>query len=95
MDELEQRQYEKDSIQSKIIPILKLPRFFPHRIGDEKSAAISKLELRLTEWSRSYIVLALGSKNRREKLIEVLFSQLDTAERPPTTFLFGLAYGMD
>ena len=33
---LEQRQNKNDSIQSKIIPILKLPRFFPLRIGSEK-----------------------------------------------------------
>ena len=33
---LEQRQNKNDSIQSKIIPILKLPRFLSHRIGDEK-----------------------------------------------------------
>ena len=34
---LEQRQNKNDSIQSKIIPILKLPHFFPQRIGDEKT----------------------------------------------------------
>ena len=34
---LEQRQNKNDSIQSKIIPILKLPRFSPHRIGGEKA----------------------------------------------------------
>ena len=33
---LEQRQYKNDSIQSKKIPILNLPRFFPRRLGDEK-----------------------------------------------------------
>ena len=33
---LEQRQYKNDSIQSKITPILKLARFFPHCIGGEK-----------------------------------------------------------
>ena len=33
---LEQRQDKNDSIQSKIIPILKLPHFSPHRIGGEK-----------------------------------------------------------
>ena len=32
----EQRQYKSDSIQSKIIPVLKLARFFPHCIGCEK-----------------------------------------------------------
>ena len=34
--ELELRQYKNESILSKIIPILKLPRFFPRRIADEK-----------------------------------------------------------
>ena len=37
---LEQRQNKNDSIQSKIIPILKLPRFFPHRLGGEKARQI-------------------------------------------------------
>ena len=36
-NQLEQRQNKNDSIQSKIIPILKLPRFSPHRIGGEKA----------------------------------------------------------
>ena len=34
---LEQRQNKKDSIQSKIIPRLKLPLFSPDRIGGEKA----------------------------------------------------------
>ena len=33
---LEQRQYKNDSIQSKIIPILKLARFFTQCLGGEK-----------------------------------------------------------
>ena len=33
---LELRQYKNDSIQSKIIPILKLALFFPHCLGGEK-----------------------------------------------------------
>ena len=33
---LELRQYKNDSIQSKIIQTLKLPRFFPYCIGGEK-----------------------------------------------------------
>ena len=57
---LELRPYKNDSIMSKIIPILKLPRFFAtYTVHWGKTAAISKLELFLTEWSRSYIVLAL------------------------------------
>ena len=37
---LEQRQYKNDSIQSKIIPIFKLPHFFPCRLGGEKARQI-------------------------------------------------------
>ena len=37
----------------KIIPILKLPHFLPHRIGGEKVRQFQS-------WSRSYIVLALA-----------------------------------
>ena len=33
--------------------------------GEEKSASISKLELFLTEWSRSNIVLALADISRK------------------------------
>ena len=33
---LELNEYKNDSIQSKTNPVLKLPRFFPCRIGDEK-----------------------------------------------------------
>ena len=47
---LEQRQNKK----SEVIPILKLPLFSPDRVGGEKAR-----QLFLTEWSRSYIVLAL------------------------------------
>ena len=65
---LEQRQNKNDSIQLEIIPILKLPLFSPDRIGGEKSAAISNTKLFLTEWSRSYIVLALiGHSNRHHR----------------------------
>ena len=63
---LEQIQENNDPTRSKKIPILKLPRFFPHRKGGEKNTAIPKLELFLPEWSRSYIVLALG-RGRLEK----------------------------
>ena len=68
--DLEQRKNKNDSIQSKIIPILKLPLFSPYHIGGEICAAISKLELFLTEWSRSYIALALVFKyyNRVNRL---------------------------
>ena len=49
-----------DSIKSKIVPILKLPRFFTTYTVYGK---IAKLELFLSEWSRSYIVFALAKKN--------------------------------
>ena len=38
---------------------MKLARFFTHLFGEWKSAAISKFELFLTEWSRSYFIFAL------------------------------------
>ena len=37
VSKLEQRQNKNDSIQSKIIPMLKLPRFILHRTGGEKA----------------------------------------------------------
>ena len=43
----------------KCMLVLKLPCFFPHRIGGWKSAAISKQSYLLTPSSRSYVVLAL------------------------------------
>ena len=55
---LKQRQNKNDSIQSKIIPILKLPRFFPYRIGGEKGRQFQTW-IFLTEWSRLYIAFAL------------------------------------
>ena len=54
-------QYKKDSIHSKIILGLKLLYFFSHRIGVEKALKFLKSEYFLTEWSHSYIVLALTS----------------------------------
>ena len=56
---LELRQYKKDSIQSKKLPSLNLPRFFSHLHGEKKSAAISKLACFSQKRDRSYIVLAL------------------------------------
>ena len=58
-NKLELRQYKNDSIQSKKLPILKLPGFFPRRVGEWKSAANSNLKAFLTELSPSYIVLTL------------------------------------
>ena len=37
IDNLELRQYKNDSIQSIKNPVLKLPHFFLHRLGDEKA----------------------------------------------------------
>ena len=56
---LKQRQYKNDSYLKKIIIILKFPRFFAHRIGEQKSAANLKLIDFSSKQSRSYILLAL------------------------------------
>ena len=56
---LEQRQYKNDSIQSELIPILNLARFFSHCLGGEKERQFQSWNYFLTEWSRSYIVFAL------------------------------------
>ena len=58
--QLEQIWYKKDTICSKSKLILKLPRFFSHRIDGWKRAAISNLICFLTKCSRSYTVLALN-----------------------------------
>ena len=49
---IEQRQYKNDSIQSKIIPVLKLLRFFPYRLGGEKARQFQNWNF-FTEWSHS------------------------------------------
>ena len=36
MQTLEQRQDKNDTIPTKMIQVLKLPRLFPHRIGGDK-----------------------------------------------------------
>ena len=66
---LEQRHYKKDSNPSKIIPILNLPSFSPSLYKWGKSVASSKLESFFTEWSRSYIVLALTIMIDREVVL--------------------------
>ena len=55
---LDLRQYKNDYIQSKNIPVLKLPPFFLRRIGDEKQRQFQ---------NRSYIVLALENKANLRK----------------------------
>ena len=57
--DLEQRQNKNDSIQSKIIPSLKLAYFFPHRTGGDKGRQIQSWNYFMTEWSSSYVFLAL------------------------------------
>ena len=57
---LELRQYKNDSIQSKKIPVLKLPRLFPRCISDEKERQFqNQIFFRLNEvvliWSFSNI----------------------------------------
>ena len=59
---LEQRQHKNDSIQSKIIPILKLARFFPHCIGGEKGRQFQSWNyFRLNGVVHIHTVLALAS----------------------------------
>ena len=85
-------QNKNESIQSKIIPILKLPRFFPNHTGGArwKGAANSKLEIFLTEWSRSYIVFALAcekgwSQGAPPKIETTSWHQLDQSPVPLAT----------
>ena len=57
---VELREYKNNSIQSKKNPILNLPRFFPGRVGDEKDRQFQNRIFFSSEWSSSYIVLALA-----------------------------------
>ena len=68
---LELRHYKNDSIQSKTLPILKLPCFFSGRVAEWKSAAHSKLATFLTELSCSYIILALEKRLRSDRDREI------------------------
>ena len=61
IENLEQRQYKNDSTESRCMLLLKLPPFFPLRLAEWTSAAISKQTFVWTPSSRSYIILALGS----------------------------------
>ena len=57
--------------------VLKLPRFYPLRIDERKSAAISKQTHLLTPSSRPYIVLAL----RPERILERNMKKVMANER--------------
>ena len=57
---LELRQYKNGFVSVKSLMVLKLPRFFPCRVGEWKKAAISKQTCVSQKWVRSYIVLALS-----------------------------------
>ena len=46
LDTLEQRKDKNDSILTKIIPVLKLPRFFPRCIGGKKERQFQKWNFR-------------------------------------------------
>ena len=59
---LELRQYKNEFVSVKRMLALKLPPFFPCRVGDGKRAAISKQTCFSQKRVRSYIVLALESK---------------------------------
>ena len=67
---LELRQYKNDSIQSKIIPGLKLPRF-PSPYRWQKRAEISKMDFFSTEWRCSYIILALNKLRRKIAIADI------------------------
>ena len=58
--ELELRQYKNGFASVKSMFVLKLPPIFPCRVGEGKSAAISKQTCFSQKRVRSYIVLALG-----------------------------------
>ena len=53
------RQYKNGFVSVKRMFILKLPPFFPCRVGERKRAAISKQTCDSQKRVRSYIVLAL------------------------------------
>ena len=57
---LELRQYKNGFVSVKRMIVLKLPPFFPCRVGEEKRAAISKQTCFSQKRVRSYIVLALN-----------------------------------
>ena len=66
---LEPMQYKNDSIQSKIIPILRLPHFFITYPMRKKTRQFQSWNKFLTEWSRSYFVFVLTdfvTKGKRE-----------------------------
>ena len=65
----EMKFYKNDSIQSKKFLVLKLPRFFPRRIGDEKEWQFQNQNFS-TEWSRSYIALALRYANTNRDVLQ-------------------------
>ena len=56
---LELRKYKNNFASVENMLVLKLPRFFPYRVGERKGAAISKLPCFSQKRVRSYIALAL------------------------------------
>ena len=68
---LELRKYNNDSIQSKKSPILKLPLLFITYAAREKERQFQSW-IFFTEWSRSYIVLALEGSHIKQRLFRSL-----------------------
>ena len=74
MPRLELIQYNNDSIQSKNIPLLKLARF-PLAVKGMKKSGYFEIGFFLTEWSCSYIVLALVSIKRYDVRFQLCCSR--------------------
>ena len=70
VSQLELRHYKNGFVSVKRMLVLKLPPFFPCRVGEGKGAAISKQTCFSQKRVRSYIVLALDCRRikRFEKL---------------------------
>ena len=71
---LELRQYKNGFVSGKRMSVLKLPPFFPCRVSEGKSAAISKQTCVSQKRARSYIVLALvKAENKMKHYLWVIF----------------------
>ena len=70
---LEQRQYKNDSIQSKISPILKLARFFPHYIGGEKERQFQSWNYFRLNAMESFLYCLSSSKDIHFLILKLTF----------------------
>ena len=78
---LEQKQYKKESIQSKIILVLKLPRFFPRRKGGEKAGQFQNWILFYFMESVLYCLSSKGHvklSRRQRKGLDIILSSPHT-----------------